>query len=229
METQRGNHPIAKSILNRGWRMARRHKLKMLAASARHNLLLVTTETGEYEEAEFHAAAALALYGPRAKNLYALAHDWAFIWLVQGYFAPAIPIFEAVRPFIHTPALRSLLLSNLARAYAGQENPSGFDNAAGEVLRLVQVTAENSAGALDSIAEGALLLGRFKEARELSIRALHLALGREEHGLVCEIRERLRRIEEGLPSVSAREPPPGSPIPTIVEEILERLRRSARS
>lgn len=227
LELQRGNLDAAKSLLQKGWKKARKHKLKHLAARTQHDLLQVCLDTQEYEAAERHAAEAFRLYGPRADNILALAHDWASVWMRKEYFSAALPVLEAVAPSITEVHLRVVLLSSIALASGALGNRGAFDRAANEMRRIAATASENVPWALFNLSEGARSLGLVDDARLYAERARQLALGRDESVAAQAAAELLRKIEAGTAPLYPREPPPGSYAYEMAPRLVERVRNFA--
>lgn len=227
LELQRGNLGLARKRLMRAWRTARRYDLRHLAARAQHDLLQVTIDTGEWDLAETHAAAALDLYGQRAKNLVALAHDWAYLWLRRKHFSAALPVLEAVLPYITVPNERILALSSISRAAGALREAKRFEHAADSVLQLAGITSEGTPAALISVAEGAYAMGYVSRALEHAERALQLALGRDEKVQVEVARELVSRIRSGGPREMNEEPPLDSQTYARSVELIRRVQHGA--
>ncbi|HEU4559986.1 MAG TPA: hypothetical protein VFS20_19205 [Longimicrobium sp.] len=105
LEIDRGNLPRARALLIRAWRYARRHNLRHRGAEARHDLLALAIDLEDFADAEIHAKAAFQLYGPRSRNIFALAHDWALLWIKKGYFS-ALAVFCGKVALIAAPLYR---------------------------------------------------------------------------------------------------------------------------
>jgi tetratricopeptide (TPR) repeat protein len=226
-ENNRGNKQRARSLLLAAWRYAKRNKLANLGAEARHDLLALSIDEEDWIEAEAHADAACKLYGSRARNIFALAHDWALVWLKQGYFSSALPVMEAVVPYLMAPSARVLALSSIARAAAVLGQMELYRSAADSVVGLAAVATENAPIALVHIAQAAHNAGDVPRARELAARAREIARGREDSTAEHYAVALLAVLENGGPPEQDRLPPAGSAIPGQASMLLERARHLA--
>jgi tetratricopeptide (TPR) repeat protein len=179
---QRGNFPTARKLHLRARRAARRHSLRHLEAMALHDLFVVAANTHEAAEAEAFAGAALEAYGPRHFRLPALAHDVAYFWLENGYFARALPVFQAVLPHFGRQADRVRVFADIARAAAGAGEEALFEGAWEEAVALAERpdAVEGTAQGLLDLAHGAAMLQQWGRAQEAATRALRLAGERNE-------------------------------------------------
>lgn len=228
LEIDRGNRHKARALLVRAWRYARRHSLRHLGAEARHDLLALAIDLEDYADAEIHARAAFQLYGPRSRNLFALAHDWALIWIKKGYYSAAVPIMEAVLPYLTGPSARILALSSIALAAGALGNRTAYQAAAESVLKLAGIATENTPIALVHLAEGAHGLGDLETARELAARARELARGRQDVTAESCASQILSNLRTGSPPMRNRPPPPEESVEQYVELLMERVRHAAR-
>lgn len=226
-ENNRGNKQRARSLLLAAWRYAKRNNLANLGAEARHDLLALSIDEEDWIEAEAHAAAAYKLYGPRSRNIFALAHDWALVWLKQGYFSSALPVMEAVVPYLTAPSARVLALSSIARAAAVLGQTELYRSASDSVLGLAAVATENAPIALVHIAQAAHNAGDIPRARELAARAREIARGRQDSTAEHYAVALLAALENGDPPEQDQAPSTPSAIPHQAAMLLERARRIA--
>lgn len=228
-EIGRGNRVRGRALLQRAWRYAKRHNLRHLGAEARHDLLALAVDVEDWDDAEEHAEAAAKLYGPRARNIFALAHDWALIWLHRGYFSHALPVLEAALPFLTLPSARVLALSSIARAAAVLGQPERFRSAADAVLGLAAVATENAPIALVHVAQAHYTAGETERARALVSRAREMARGRQDVTAEHFADELLAKIRSAALPEHDHRLPPDSPIPANAQMLLQRVRRLAGS
>lgn len=228
-EISRGNRVRGRALLQRAWRYAKRHNLRHLGAEARHDLLALSIDVENWEEAEVHAEAAANLYGPRARNVFALAHDWALIWLHRGYFSHALPVMEAALPFLTMPSARVLALSSIARAAAVLGQSERVRTASESVLGLAAVATENAPIALVHVAQAHHTTGEIERARALVARAREMARGRQDATAEHFANELLAKIRSAAPPEREKPLPPDSPIPIHSHMLLQRVRRLAGS
>lgn len=159
----------------RAWRLGRRFKLDKLSAYARHELLVIAIYAGTFDEANEHAAIALQLYGRFDDRFPQLAHDTAFLWAHHGYFSAALPIYEAVLPYLARASEVIQVVANIGRAAAACGQADRFYWAWDEVEKRLGEAGEHSATALLNLAYGARTLGLRTRARELAERGLKIA------------------------------------------------------
>ena len=179
---QRGSFPLARRAHIKGLRAARRKGHREIVGRAYHDLMAIEVESENPSRAEDYAAAALRAYGAGHSRLPALAHDTAALWLLQGSFSRALPVFEAVLPHLQHPAERMGVLSNVARAAAGAGRPEIFADAWDGVWRSAAEAeaAPACSTALLNLAHGASLLGHWDRAEEAATRAEQIATTRGE-------------------------------------------------
>jgi tetratricopeptide (TPR) repeat protein len=175
LDELRGNVDSARALQTRAWRAARRYKLRKLAAYAQHELLVLSITTREFVEAQVHAALACELYGRLDDRFPQLAHDVAFMWAWHRYFAAALPVYEAVLPYVTNPGERIQLIANIGRAAAASGNAEKFFEAWEQVRIHADKAAEWRATALLSLAHGAATMGSHTQARQLVTDALAIA------------------------------------------------------
>lgn len=228
-EIGRGNRTRGRALLQRAWRYAKRHNLRHLGAEARHDLLALAIDEEDWAEAELHAEAAANLYGPRARNIFALAHDWTLIWLHRGYFSHALPVMEAALPFLTIPSARVLALSSIARAAAVLGHMERFRTASESVLGLAAVATENAPIALVHVAQAHYTAGDVERARALAARAREMARGRQDATAEHFANELFAKIRSAAPAERDRPLPPESAIPANAQMLLQRVRRLAAS
>jgi len=174
MAVKRGAFPVAHRMHIKALRAARRKGLPELHGAAAHDLFVVATETGRHAQAEEYARVAFRAYGPNDPRVPMLAHDVAFLWMEQGHFARALPVFEAVRPhFVLTPE-RISVVANIARAAGGVGDREGFRKAWVEANRLSKDPEARPAlpGSMLDLAQGATLLGEWDRAEQAAEQAL---------------------------------------------------------
>jgi tetratricopeptide (TPR) repeat protein len=228
-EIGRGNRTRGRALLQRAWRYAKRHNLRHLGAEARHDLLALCIDVEDWEEAALHAEAAANLYGPKARNIFALAHDWALIWSHCGYFSHALPVMEAALPFLSLPSARVLALSSIARAAAVLGQLDRFRSASESVLGLAAVATENAPIALVHVAQASYTAGEVERARGLVVRAREMARGRQDTTAEHFANELFANIQSAAPPERDAALPYNSPIPAHAQMLLERIRRLAAS
>jgi tetratricopeptide (TPR) repeat protein len=178
---QRGDYPRARKYHTRCLRAARRHGLRSLEGDALHNLCVVAMDVGLIEEVNAHARAAYEVWGDRHPRLPILAHDIASAWMNEGYFAPALQVFDAVLP--HTAASeRVTVLANICRASAGAGGVERFEGAwraAWDFIGELTIKDHVPEGLLE-MARGAATLCQWERAEKAAQLSLALATDRQE-------------------------------------------------
>jgi tetratricopeptide (TPR) repeat protein len=174
MAIKRGAFPVAHRMHIKALRAARRKGLPEQHGAAAHDLFVVATQMGRHTQAEEYARMAFRAYGPNDPRVPMLAHDVAFLWMEQGHFARALPVFEAVRPHFARIPERIALVANIARAAGGVGDREGFRKAWVEANRLSKDPEARPAlpGSMLDLAQGAASLGEWDRAEQAGEQAL---------------------------------------------------------
>jgi tetratricopeptide (TPR) repeat protein len=174
MAIKRGAFPVAHRMHIKALRASRRKGLPALQGRAAHDLFVVACETSRHAQAEDYARVAFRAYGPEDPGMYKLAHDVAYLWMEQGHFARALPVFEAVRPHFVSPLDRIMLVTNIARASGGVGDREGFRKAWVEANRLAKDPEARPLlpGSMLDLARGAASLGEWDRAEQAAEQAL---------------------------------------------------------
>ena len=181
MYAQRGNFPMARKFHTRALRAAKRHCLHDIAGGALHDLFVVAVTSDRADEAERYAQAALEEYGPANPKLPRLAHDVGYFWMERGYFARALPVFQALLAHMIHPGERIAAVSNIARAAGGANDTVAFEHAweaSWEMMNAQQ--AEGHAEALLELARGAASRKDWDRAEIAAKHAITVARERDE-------------------------------------------------
>ena len=156
------------------------------------------------------ARAAYRAYGPHHPRLPLLAHDLAHDWMLQGRFAPALQVFQALLPKFHDPAERVPALADLARAAGGAADRGAFERAWDELWPLAHERAGEAvaARALLDLAHGAASLGEWTRAETAAGESRQMAERRGEGKVAAEAESVLEsvRAKRAVESTLARSP-----------------------
>ena len=179
---QRGNFPMARKFHTRALRAAKRHSLHDIAGRALHDLFVIAVAGSRADEAEEYARAAYKEYGPEHPRIPNLAHDVAYFWMTQGYFARALRVFQALLPSVHGQSERIATWANVARAAGGVRDVAAFEEAWSKVREQSESssTVEAYAEAMLELARGAASLALWDRAGVAAHTALEIAQLRSE-------------------------------------------------
>jgi tetratricopeptide (TPR) repeat protein len=177
MLIRRGNFPGAHRMHIKALRAARRKGLQQIQGMALHDLFAIAIETGRKEQGEEYARQAFRAYGPNHPSLPVLAHDVAYFWVEQGYFARALEVFQALETHLTTPQDRLSLTASIARAAAGSGDRDRFRRAWTQVVRLNKDSEVQGVvpGCMLDLALGAASLGEWDRAESAAEEAYELA------------------------------------------------------
>jgi tetratricopeptide (TPR) repeat protein len=194
---QRGNFPKARQFHLRRLRAAKRHGLRDVMAGAHHDLFVIAFDSGLFDDAQSHARAALDAYGPGNCVIPRLAHDVAFLWILQGHFARALPVLVALLP--HTKSLTERLIasSNMARAAGALGDVETFEWARREVMDVLRSegAGEQAAEALLEVARGAMSLRLWPAAMHAAEQAQQVAEARQESRIILAVEGMLQALQ----------------------------------
>jgi hypothetical protein len=185
-----------------GLALARKHGLTALEAGALHDLFITAAETHQPDRAEENARLALHAYGPAHRNVPSLAHDIALFWLSSGQPARALPVLQALLPWMKMPARRLHVLASLARAAGECGRKEVFQRAWGEAWPLAEKAeaAPAAAPALLQLAFGAASLGETRPADGAAAAALRIGRERGEQDVISAATELLGSLAAGSPA-----------------------------
>lgn len=219
--TQRGEFARAAALLDKAVRAARRprgriqggrKRLRRLEADILHDRMTVAMYREDYAGAERFAAEAFERMRSGHGRLPMLAHDVALLWMERGYFARALPVFEAVRPHFTNARERLLLCCNLARCAGVEGQADLYARTAAEVWDLIRGAAPGTtpAGVYTNLARGAAGLRRWEDAEAVAMLAAEAAAAREEADQTAVIPALLESIR--LHRFADVSPQPASPL-----------------
>jgi tetratricopeptide (TPR) repeat protein len=199
MARQRGNFPAAHRMHIKALRSAKRKGLSGIVGESSHDLFVIATEMGRSEQAEHYARQAFRAYGAEHELLPDLAHDIAYYWMEQGYFARALPVFEALEPLFPDLKRRLGLRANVIRAAGAAGDRELFRKMWNETIKLTRESDASPAVAdsLLEMARGAASLGEWDRAEQVAERAVAAASERGQAAVVVRAESVLASIRNG--------------------------------
>jgi tetratricopeptide (TPR) repeat protein len=232
MARERGNFPVAHRMHIKALRSARRKGLVSIVGLASHELFVIATETGRNEQAEFYARQAFRAYGGDHRLLPRLAHDIAYYWMNQGYFARALPVFQVVQPLLPEVQNQFRARAHRVRASGGVGDRDQFRKTWNEAMKLARDpdVLPVLADALLEMARGATSLGEWDRAEQVAERALAVARERNEPAVMLRaegILESIRNNRSAEQAVSGRSARGGEQADALAVEMVRSLERRA--
>jgi tetratricopeptide (TPR) repeat protein len=199
MARTRGNFPGAHRMHIKALRSGKRKGLGGIVGESSHELFVIATEMGRSEQAEHYARQAFRAYGAEHELLPSLAHDIAYYWMEQGYFARALPVFEALEPLFPDLEHRLGLRANVIRAAGAAGDRELFRKMWNETIKLTRESdaLPAVADALLEMARGAASLGEWDRAEQVAERAVAVASERGQAALVLRAESVLESIRSG--------------------------------
>ena len=201
MMIARGAFPAARRHLRRAERRSSRHGLQEVRAMALHDLFVVAAECGELTDAHRAAREAIQAYGAGHPRLVNLAFDLAFVWMREGYFESALPVFRSLLPRVEPPFLPHIH-GAIARAAGACGQSVDFRLAVRALDRLP--VGPGSAEAWVDAANGAISLRKWDAADRHTRLALSLARERRERKVEMLAESLLEAIQQRRAAGSAR-------------------------
>ncbi|HEY0024822.1 MAG TPA: hypothetical protein VGB24_18050 [Longimicrobium sp.] len=157
-----GDLPGGREMLKSALRVAKRHRLAEWIPKALHDLFVVSTYAGQFDEAEGYARQAATAYGSAHSNLKDLALDVTHFWIQQGHFPRAFRVLREMEGRFTIPDRQARVAASTARAAGAMGDVEAFFAAWSEAWRLLD------SGAVDHL--------RAPAALELGLGALSLKL-----------------------------------------------------
>jgi tetratricopeptide (TPR) repeat protein len=147
-------------------KLAKRRRLRDRRAKALHDLFVVSTYTGQFQEAEVHATQAFSAYGPDHPDLINLAFDVSHFWKQQGQFARALAVLKALRGRFPDADRQLRVLASTARAAGAMGEVDTFHRAWTDAWNLIDGEAVDHLRAVAplELGLGALSLGLWEHA-----------------------------------------------------------------
>jgi len=199
MARNRGNFPAAHRMHIKALRSAKRKGLSGIVGESSHDLFVIATEMGRSEQAEHYARQAFRAYGAEHELLPALAHDIAYYWMDQGYFARALPVLEALEPLFLDLKQKLPVRANVIRAAGAAGDRELFRKMWNETNKLTREVEASPvvADSLLEMARGAASLGEWDRAEQVAERAVAVASERGQAAVVVRAESVLASIRSG--------------------------------
>jgi tetratricopeptide (TPR) repeat protein len=173
----------ARELLASALRLSKRRRLREMRARALHDLFVVSTYAGRFEEAEGYAEQAFAAYGPGHPKLSALTFDLSHLCTLQGQFGRALHVLDELRGQFPDEDQQLRVLASIARAAGAAGEHESFDHAWAASWKLID------SGSVDHLRAAAAL--------ELGLGAISLRL-REHAGYALSVAgDAAREIRDG--------------------------------
>jgi tetratricopeptide (TPR) repeat protein len=206
---QLSDYRRARLAFERAYKTARRAGIRTLRAEALHELFTVAVETNTVADAETYAQKAFRACPLAHELLPRLAHDVAVFWMLQGFYARALPVFQAVLGTMTRPNDRLMVLSSIARAAGGAGRLDLFANAWVDTWQIIDdcPTLECVTSSLVNLARGSASLGDWERVELAARHAFELAGARnqttvqQDANALLEAAERHDFAEQCLPPV----------------------------
>jgi tetratricopeptide (TPR) repeat protein len=199
MARERGNFPLAYRMHIKALRSGKRKGLSPIVGRASHDLFVIATETGKAEQAEHYARQAFRAYGTEDELLPKLAHDIAYYWMDQGYFARALPVFEVLQPLFPEMMNQLRVMSHIIRAAGGAGERERFRKTWNEAMKLTREpeVIPLLANALLEMSRGAASMGEWDRAEQVAERAVAVATERNEPAVIMRAESVLDSVRRG--------------------------------
>jgi tetratricopeptide (TPR) repeat protein len=195
-----------------------------LASHALHDSMLLLVQREQFPAAEIVARRAAELYPLHDSRFPFFVADFAFVQLEQNRHSTAAPLLQLCLRTIEEPAVRCLIMSLLARAYAGIGITDEFHRYRHSAIELAKKYGEHAPTIHYHLAEGARACRLWPDAERHARRARQLAIARGDGELVRLARRSLRFTAE-RESGHSQLAPSGSPLEQLAHELAVRLRR----
>jgi tetratricopeptide (TPR) repeat protein len=187
-------------------RRADRRNRRKLAAETHHDLLLLLTELGQYDEARYHAEGAVRYYSRRHRRWPYLVHDAAFLFIRLRHFTPALMLCEGIPDLMPRPNDAALVWATVAWAAAGSGRADAFRDAEHTTLQLLGLASEHAPATLIHLAEGARALGQWEAARRYAAASAAAAAERKDAAIAREAAALITALDAHAPAPPEVEP-----------------------
>lgn len=203
MMLRRGAIPAGRRSFLKALRRSRRQGLREVEAEAIHDLCVLEWHAGDRAKSLDFGEQAVQAHGPGHPGLPQLAHDIAYLWLEDGHYQHALPVFMAALSKVK-PIERPFVLGSLGRAAAGVDDVLGY-----EWARRSLADYEPGPGVAEAwidFAHAAATLGRAEEMTEAAKLAESVARARKEGQVRFVAESILKGIREAADAPRSREP-----------------------
>jgi len=161
MMLRRGAVPAARRSFLKGLRRSRRQGIRGVEGEALHDLCVLEWRAANRGLALDYGEQAVRVQGHQHPGLPRLAHDIAYLWLEEGHYAHALPVFMATLGKVNEVE-RPVVLGSIGRAAAGAGDVSGYEWARRRLL-----DAPPGPGVAESWVDLALAAARLKRTEEV--------------------------------------------------------------
>ncbi|HEX6370411.1 MAG TPA: hypothetical protein VF006_15930 [Longimicrobium sp.] len=191
-----GDFAGGRELLLKAARVAKRKRLRERLAKALHDLFVVSTYAGRFDEAEGHARDAFSAYGPDHPDLINLAFDVSHFWKQQGQFARALAVLKALSGRFPDADRQLRVLASTARAAGVMGQSDTFHRAWSDAWKLIDAgTADHlRAAASLELGLGALSLGLWEHAEHALTTARDAAQERRQGDTLAEAEASLNHL-----------------------------------
>jgi tetratricopeptide (TPR) repeat protein len=209
VDVARGRFAPAEADFQRALRLCESHRLRgAVLAEVHHELLIAGIGRKEHAEAQRHAEAALAAYGPDHPRLPHLAHDMAVLWMDTGDYASALHVLLPLmdHTFTGDPLSRMMVCASSLRAAGGCGDEAAYKRSVPQLEKALEQAGASTvrhAPALLDAARGAFLIKDEPRAVHWVTRAREVAVGMEQEDVVAEA-ERLAALARVRPAPAGR-------------------------
>lgn len=204
----RGASADAERYLTQALRLARRRGLRERESEVTHDLFIVLMARGDYPRAEELAGRALELYGAEHGNLPKLAHDTVQIWLRTQKYVLALPVLDALLPYLSLPHERIRVLASISRAAGATGDEAAFESAWQGAWSLIEEPTPDVARTLPAVLVdlgiGAASLERWNLAQDALRRAAAAAEEWDDYAKAAEAEQALLAVEQRTAGATPR-------------------------
>lgn len=203
----RGHLAAAAQQYERAARVADDQGIEWLAAQTFHDLAALHFQHGDLSAAIESLHTALATYPRLNERVPVAVHDLAFLHVVSGHHADALPLLKLLMPLPLLPQDQVLIGGTIAHVAGALGFRSLYAEGEGRVLQFSENHKHHADAALVNVAHGARALGLWALAAEHAARAARIAAEAEHPFIERDAWELLSEIAAKKPS-----PPPLPPL-----------------